>query len=605
MSKVIAMSGNFSLKRPMRAGRMYSPGMVLAATCSSPARRPWKLSMAWSASRWSWSMRRACERRSCPARVTSAPRPSRSSKRTPSSCSRVRMCSEIVGWVSRSAWAALEKDLSSATFAKISSCLRSMLRSIGATPYGVYMGKEHRARPGPVRVSRRNPSVASATTATASAATGHASGGHGTARAQAEPAHHGESPHDARALAGGTLHGDPGATDIALELLLALVTAVLVDRHLGSSGRLLTAPLDVALHELLGVLLEDVVDLVQEVVEILLDLLSLLGDLGIGAATLVTFVGLGWPDFLLLLFSHDHSPPGPPVRGRRQSLDRREDDPLLALVLSLPVRIGRLAGLVRFEKEDLGDSLVGVDLGRQRRGVADLQRYVALPLRLEGRDVRDDAAASIGGLAHADGEHVARNLEVLDRSRQRKGVGRDDAHRPLVVHEGAGIEALGVDDGVVDVREDLEFVSDPEIVTIGGQPVGDSARADLALLERLDHALLEGHLPDPPITLDHMPTLAGIVSSPLGGSQVLELVYPSTGVWRSRFQVAPIVSTGSETARPLSPTASRAPSMARATASPRPSAPARSEGPAPESTQPKAPASSATRRTDSIHGKST
>src|SRR5499433_3377900 len=182
-----------------------------------------------------------------------------------------------------------------------------MVRSIGATPYGVYMGKEHRARPGPVRVSRRNPSVAAATTATASAATGHASSGHGATRAQAEPAHHGESPHDARALAGGTLHGDPDATDIALELLLALVTAVLVDRHLGSSGRLLTAPLDVALH----VLLEDVVDLVQEVVEILLDLLSLLGDLGIGAATLVTFVGLGRSDFLLLLFSHDHSPPGP------------------------------------------------------------------------------------------------------------------------------------------------------------------------------------------------------------------------------------------------------------------------------------------------------
>ena len=55
--RVIAMSGNFSLKRPISAGRMYSPGIVLAPTSSSPLMRPWKLSMACRASRESARMR--------------------------------------------------------------------------------------------------------------------------------------------------------------------------------------------------------------------------------------------------------------------------------------------------------------------------------------------------------------------------------------------------------------------------------------------------------------------------------------------------------------------------------------------------------------------
>src|SRR3989337_2740634 len=59
---------------------------------------------------------------------------------------------------------------------------------------------------------------------------------------------------------------------------------------LAGARRLLAAPLHVALHELLGVLVEDLVDLVQEVVEVLLDLLALLGDLRIGhGGALVSF----------------------------------------------------------------------------------------------------------------------------------------------------------------------------------------------------------------------------------------------------------------------------------------------------------------------------
>src|SRR5690606_30939576 len=58
-------------------------------------------------------------------------------------------------------------------------------------------------------------------------------------------------------------------------------------RHGGGGYRLLAALLDVRLHELLGVGLEDVVDLVEQVVELRLDLLAglglggCLGDLGL------------------------------------------------------------------------------------------------------------------------------------------------------------------------------------------------------------------------------------------------------------------------------------------------------------------------------------
>src|SRR5712691_5961519 len=87
-------------------------------------------------------------------------------------------------------------------------------------------------------------------------------------------------------------------------------------------ARLLAAALDVALHELLGVLLEDIVDLVQEVVEVLLDLLALLGDLGVRPRRLVATFGLGRSRFFLLLLSHERLLLGPqtgPAPGPRSS----------------------------------------------------------------------------------------------------------------------------------------------------------------------------------------------------------------------------------------------------------------------------------------------
>src|SRR5262249_24437257 len=193
-----------------------------------------------------------------------------------------------------------------------------------------------------------------------------------------------------------------------------------------SARRLLAAPLDVALHELLGVLLEDVVDLVEDLVELLLDLLALLLELGVRLGVLALRRTLRPLYLLLLLVGHGYllSVPGSHLR---------QDDALLRLVLPLPVRVGDGAGLVGLEEEDLGDALVGVDLGRQRRRVRDLEGDEALPLRLERGHVGDDPAPRVGRLPQADRDDVAGDAEVLDGPPEGEGVGRDDAHVALAI----------------------------------------------------------------------------------------------------------------------------------------------------------------------------
>src|SRR5262245_45511201 len=186
------------------------------------------------------------------------------------------MCSEIVGWVRNSASAAREKLPSSATFAKISR----RRRSIRASP------------------ERWVDSVAGATAAAASAAARHPGRHVGGDRAGGLEAEYGQLPHHLIACAGRAGDHGCGAGDILLELGFALLAAVLVDRHL------LAAALHVALDELLGVLLEDVVDLVEELVDVFLDLLALLGQLRARSRSVSTFRGLVWPDFLLFLLCH-------------------------------------------------------------------------------------------------------------------------------------------------------------------------------------------------------------------------------------------------------------------------------------------------------------
>jgi hypothetical protein len=67
-----------------------------------------------------------------------------------------------------------------------------------------------------------------------------------------------------------------------------------------------------------------------------------------------------------------------------EALERRRverGEPVLLQVLALLVGVRDLARLVALEEQHLGDPLVGVDLGRQRRRVRDLERGRALPTR--------------------------------------------------------------------------------------------------------------------------------------------------------------------------------------------------------------------------------
>ena len=76
----------------------------------------------------------------------------------------------------------------------------------------------------------------------------------------------------------------------------------------------------------------------------------------------------------------------------------------------------------------------------------------------------------------------------------------------LQVHEAVGVEVLGVDDGRVDVGEDLELVGAADVVAVARGAVGDHppglALAHLSGLEGLDHAVLGGHAADPAVGLD-------------------------------------------------------------------------------------------------------
>src|SRR5581483_8458816 len=159
---------------------------------------------------------------------------------------------------------------------------------------------------GPSMSAPARRAVASVAAAPAPAAAARAAGRrHQTAARAPEPEQREQAGH----LSAGALGtGDRlVALDQALERAAARATAILVDRH-ASRLLLLAAPLDVALHELLGVLLQDVVDLVEELVEVLLDLLALLRHLGVGCAALGLPVVLRPLHLLLLLVGHVGSP---------------------------------------------------------------------------------------------------------------------------------------------------------------------------------------------------------------------------------------------------------------------------------------------------------
>src|SRR5690606_10249302 len=103
----------------------------------------------------------------------------------------------------------------------------------------------------------------------------------------------------------------------------------------------------------------------------------------------------------------------------------------------------------------------------------------------------------------------------------REAVGRDDAHVAFHVHEALRVEVLRVDDRGVDVGEDLELARAAHVVAVAGRAVADDAPPvdllHLPRLERIDHAVLLGHVPDPAVALDAHALVHLRPSRPEGG----------------------------------------------------------------------------------------
>ena len=174
------------------------------------------------------------------------------------------------------------------------------------------------------------------------------------------------------------------------------------------------------------------------------------------------------------------------------------------MIFATPVLVARLTNIVfvALKKQHLGAAFACINFGGQRRGVAELQRHITFPLRLERGHVDADAAAGLGALAQANGQHVARYAEILHGAGQREAVGRDDADIAFDVHKAALIEVFGVHHRAVNVGEHLELRGAADVIAITAGAVADDfltcrVLANLAWLKRLDHAVLLRHSADP------------------------------------------------------------------------------------------------------------
>ena len=124
---------------------------------------------------------------------------------------------------------------------------------------------------------------------------------------------------------------------------------------------------------------------------------------------------------------------------------------------------------------------------------------MAFPAGFQWRDVDDDAAAGIGAFAKADDQHIARHAEIFDGAGQGKAVGRNDADIGLTVHKAFRIKILGVNDGAVNIGENLEFIGHAGVITVRRQAIADAAVPALRLDKGFNHAGRLGLFADPDV----------------------------------------------------------------------------------------------------------
>ncbi len=144
---------------------------------------------------------------------------------------------------------------------------------------------------------------------------------------------------------------------------------------------------------------------------------------------------------------------------------------MLVLVFSCAVRVGGIAGGFTFEEEHLSEAFVRVYFRWYWCGVGDFEHGASFPSRFEWCDVDDDAAAGVGGFSKAYCHDVMRNAEVFDADGEGEAVGGYETGFAFDFYQIASVEALGVDDGAVDIGEDAVLARDADVVTVGREAV--------------------------------------------------------------------------------------------------------------------------------------
>jgi len=87
-------------------------------------------------------------------------------------------------------------------------------------------------------------------------------------------------------------------------------------------------------------------------------------------------------------------------------MELEKRNPSLLLVLALATGIADLAGFLGAKNQNLAQPVVGVNPGRQRSGIRDLDGRESLPFRLEWHCVHSDSATRIGRLSNADCRYI-------------------------------------------------------------------------------------------------------------------------------------------------------------------------------------------------------
>src|ERR1700675_2766315 len=192
-------------------------------------------------------------------------------------------------------------------------------------------------------------------------------------------------------------------------------------------------------------------------------------------------------DFMSFLMS-DFEFGAPPFGGQSHL---RHRDAKLSLIFPCAICVTCFTRLRRCEEDDLSQSLVRVNACRQRRRIGNFQRDMTFPLGFQGRYVHDDAAPCIGALADTEHQHVPWNAEILNAAGEGKRVRWHQARRAAHIDKRARIERFRINDGVEDIRKDLEFIAPAQIVAVPRQAIADPKPAAIlsnkTFFERLDH----------------------------------------------------------------------------------------------------------------------